>query len=682
MASNANNKLIGRKLGDYTIQSILGQGGMAQVYKGYDEDLQRYSAVKVITPSATPVDDELEYRERFMREARAIARLNHPRIVGLYQFGKNEAENLYYMAMAYIDGRDLRYILKEYVKAGTYPTTTEILQVMRDIASALDYAHSMGVIHRDVKPSNIMVTEDGHAVLTDFGLALSATEGTLGNTFGSVHYIAPEQAVSSAQASAQSDLYSLGVVLYEMMSGRVPFDDASAMSVALKHISDPPPPPSVINPKIPPQVESVIMKLLDKDPQRRFPSGAQFIQALEQAFAIYEEEDTEKVSQQPIPNAASFEPTPKRPDTEPRKPTRQVDPPPNVNARAILGDAGDDYSGQPQKASLEDEKPTHITDPSRPKRSSSTLARRKPSRAPWFIAGAVILVIMAALVGVILLSSRDLNNAYATATSFALRNASVTSEFETQVAVGNATATGVIELVMTQTQEGAQLAALASETAAGDFTATAVQDAVSSATALALAAVATEAPSETPEPTDSITTEVSPTPTPTSTATPTATHTPTPTHTATPSNTPTPEMTATPELNALPGEPQLLLRYDSRSIVLYNRDLDEGIDIAPLEFAQGSITYSSQRLIGLGEQLPSSMCGQVWTMEFTTLPADEFPAEICESRRGFAGTNRTFWISDEPGTTFTVSRRGRVIAECPTVTSNFVDEMRCIVELR
>src|SRR5687768_3168543 len=159
----------------------------------------------------------------------------------------------------------------------------DVVRVMRDVAGALDHAHAGGVIHRDVKPSNVMITADGHAVLTDFGLALSVPEGSIGNTFGSAHYIAPEQAISSANAVPQSDFYSLGIVLYQMLVGKVPFDDPSAMSVALKHLSDPPPPPRLYNPTIAPEVEAVILKMLEKEPSKRFENGDAFMRALEAA---------------------------------------------------------------------------------------------------------------------------------------------------------------------------------------------------------------------------------------------------------------------------------------------------------------------------------------------------------------------------------------------------------------
>ena len=147
--------LIGKQLGDYQIVEILGRGGMARVYKGYDARLDRYAAVKVIDASLLATENEDEYRQRFQREARAIAKLNHPNIVGIYQFG--DYENLYYMAMVFIEGRDLGQLLKD---RNTTLNNEQILRIVRGVGSALDYAHANGVIHRDVKPSNIMVTAD------------------------------------------------------------------------------------------------------------------------------------------------------------------------------------------------------------------------------------------------------------------------------------------------------------------------------------------------------------------------------------------------------------------------------------------------------------------------------------------------------------------------------------------
>jgi serine/threonine-protein kinase len=248
--------LIGRKLGDYKIIEMLGRGGMARVYKGYDEKLQRFAAVKVTSVESSSVD-MAEVTERFFREARAIARLRHPNIVGVYQLDQFD-DDQYFMAMAFIEGRDLRQILREYNEQGRRMPAEEILNIVLGIGSALDYAHSQGVIHRDVKTSNIMLDKDGTPILTDFGLVLSAWEGTLGHTFGSPHYIAPEQAVSSDKATAASDLYSLGICTYEMLVGKVPFDDPSAMSVALKHMHDTPPSPRTFVPTLAPAIDHAV----------------------------------------------------------------------------------------------------------------------------------------------------------------------------------------------------------------------------------------------------------------------------------------------------------------------------------------------------------------------------------------------------------------------------------------
>ncbi|MDX2137075.1 MAG: protein kinase [Chloroflexota bacterium] len=279
---NATDPLIGQKLGDYTIQALLGRGGMARVYKGYDTQLERYAAVKVIDTHLIASADAAEYRERFQREAKAIAKLRHPNIVNVYQFGIEA--NLYYMAMVFVEGTDLSFVLRSHAQAKTRISYGAVLRLTRDIALALDYAHRLGVIHRDIKPSNIMVTENGHGILTDFGLALSVPEGSAGNTFGSAHYIAPEQAKSSNLAVPQSDLYSLCVVIYQMLAGKVPFDDPSAMAVAIKHLQNPPPPPSAFNPELKGEVEAVLLKGLSKDPHERYPNGKELVVALEKAM--------------------------------------------------------------------------------------------------------------------------------------------------------------------------------------------------------------------------------------------------------------------------------------------------------------------------------------------------------------------------------------------------------------
>jgi serine/threonine protein kinase len=288
------DSLIGQQLDEYRLEALLGQGGMARVYRGLDLGLNRYVAIKVID---TPYRGDEEYVKRFKIEAQAIARLDHPNVVRLYRYG--DVDGLLYMAMQFIEGTDLGFLLKSYRLDGEYIAPADALRVVSEICQSLDYIHAHGIIHRDVKPSNIMLTgKDGRAILTDFGLALRSEVGTRGQVFGSPHYIAPEQAISSARAVPQSDLYSLGVIMYEMFAGVLPFNAAASMDVAVMHMSTPPPPPSEIRPQVSPEIEAVILKALEKKPQDRYQSGQELSLALERALA--------KQPEPPAPTNQSF----------------------------------------------------------------------------------------------------------------------------------------------------------------------------------------------------------------------------------------------------------------------------------------------------------------------------------------------------------------------------------------
>lgn len=274
-----NDPLIGQQVEEYLIEDLLGQGGMGRVYRGLDVKLHRYAAIKVMSH---PDKKNNMYQKRFFREAKSIAKLEHGHIVTIYRY--NDVNNIYYMAMQYVDGADLRWVLSDYVSNGElidYPT---LFKIMEHICLALDYAHEHGVIHRDIKPSNIMIARNGTAILTDFGLALNVAEGTGGEIFGSPHYIAPEQAVSSAQAVPQTDFYAMGVILYEMLTGSVPFDQGSAMQIAMAHIGDKLPDPQSIKPDLHPVFLPILSKALEKSPADRYQSGAEFIQALKLAL--------------------------------------------------------------------------------------------------------------------------------------------------------------------------------------------------------------------------------------------------------------------------------------------------------------------------------------------------------------------------------------------------------------
>ncbi len=273
--------LIGTTLGDYTVQSLLGRGGMARVYEGLDTKLGRRAAVKVIEVQH---DQEQEMTARFIREARAAANLDHPNIVSVYQFG--ETDDLLYMAMKLIEGRTLLNLMKKMRQQKKFLEPELIMSVISQIAAALDYAHSKGVIHRDIKPSNIMLTEgDKRAILTDFGLTMQmGTESTLGTAFGTPRYIAPEQAIASHRAVPQSDIYALGVVLFEMTTGQAPFDSDSPMTLALSHITNQPPPPQSVRSDLPHPVQTVILKALEKRPENRWQTATAMSDALRDAY--------------------------------------------------------------------------------------------------------------------------------------------------------------------------------------------------------------------------------------------------------------------------------------------------------------------------------------------------------------------------------------------------------------
>jgi serine/threonine protein kinase len=274
-----SDNLLGARLGNYEIESPLGQGGMARVYKAWDTTLHRSVAIKVIEPGLSVQE---KYRERFEREAQAVAALEHPHIVPVYYFGKTDS--LYYLAMKFIEGEDLGSIMNRYSVAGEYLPFDDILQIIEGVVSALDYAHSKGVIHRDVKPSNIMIDREGHPYLTDFGLALDLSQGTVGDVLGTPHYVSPEQARNSANAVPQSDLYSLGVVLYELFTGVLPFDDPSPTAVALQHMMNEPPSPRALNPDLSAEIEAVILKAMAKNPSERYQNGKGLITALQAAL--------------------------------------------------------------------------------------------------------------------------------------------------------------------------------------------------------------------------------------------------------------------------------------------------------------------------------------------------------------------------------------------------------------
>jgi serine/threonine protein kinase len=271
--------LLGMQLDEYRLEAPLGKGGMGRVYRGRDVRLDRPVAVKVIEVSFR---DDPDYIQRFQREAQSIARLDHPHVVSIYRYG--EVDGVLYIAMQYIEGANLDFVLESYQRDKEFIENTDALRIVREAASALDYIHAQGIIHRDVKPANIMLAkEDARAILTDFGLALQIEVGTRGEIFGSPNYVAPEQAISSANAVAQSDLYSLGVIVYQMFTNQLPFKAKNPVDMAMMHMNRIPPLPRQLRPELSLDVETVILKMLEKRPQDRYQTGRTLYLALERA---------------------------------------------------------------------------------------------------------------------------------------------------------------------------------------------------------------------------------------------------------------------------------------------------------------------------------------------------------------------------------------------------------------
>ena len=271
--------LIGMSLGNFRVDRLIGQGGMATVYYGQDVKLSRPVAIKVLDKRYR---NHPAYAGRFVKEARMMAQWRHENILQIYY--ADDAQGFPYYVMEYVDGQDLGAIMELYHQENTLMPLADAMRVGRAVAGALDYAHRNGVIHRDVKPSNILLSKDRRVLLGDFGMALDIRDGSMGDIFGTPHYISPEQAKRSADAVPQSDIYSLGVIMYEILTGAVPFNDSSPASIALQHISEKPPAPRSINPILPLPVEKVLLKALEKNIRERYQSGSQLMDALEAAF--------------------------------------------------------------------------------------------------------------------------------------------------------------------------------------------------------------------------------------------------------------------------------------------------------------------------------------------------------------------------------------------------------------
>jgi len=257
----------------YTLKERIGTGGMADVWLAHDKELERDVAIKMLHDRFA---QDKEFVERFRREAQSAAGLQHPNVVSI--FDRGAFRDTYFIAMEYVEGPQL----KELVKGGM--SSDDAIDFTRQILHAARFAHRKGIIHRDLKPQNVMIDEDGRARVTDFGIARAGASditGT-GSVMGTAQYLSPEQA-QGKETTERSDIYSIGVILYEALTGRVPFEGDSAVAVALKQVSEQPRRPSAVNPKVPPALDAVVMRALAKDPDARFVDSDAFLKALDAA---------------------------------------------------------------------------------------------------------------------------------------------------------------------------------------------------------------------------------------------------------------------------------------------------------------------------------------------------------------------------------------------------------------
>jgi len=260
--------------GRYKVVRKLGAGGMANVYLAEDQELGRRVAIKILNERHANDD---QFVERFRREAKNAAALSHPNIVSIYDRG--EAEGTYYIAMEYLDGRSLKELI---LSRGPAPLNVTI-EYVRQILSALRFAHRHGIVHRDIKPHNVLVDAEGRVKVTDFGIARAgASEMTeAGSIVGTAQYLSPEQARGTA-VDQRSDLYSLGIVFYELLTGTLPFNGDTPVEIAMKHLSQTPQPPSQLRPELPHDLDLVVTRALAKDPDDRYQTAEEMLLDLEE----------------------------------------------------------------------------------------------------------------------------------------------------------------------------------------------------------------------------------------------------------------------------------------------------------------------------------------------------------------------------------------------------------------
>lgn len=291
----------GKMLGKYEIGALVGQGGMAEVYKGRHPALKRDVAIKLIHSYLVSREG---FIERFQREAQLVAALRHPNIVQVYDLDTHAG--VYYMVMEYIDGLTLSAKLEQIRAQDKLFSLSEAVDLLLSLCSALDYAHAQGMVHRDIKPGNVMFTSKSQPVLTDFGLAKivgGTTNTASGLVLGTPMYMSPEQAYGES-GDARSDIYALGVILFELATGRVPFQGDTPLSIILKQVNEPLPSAKKINPRVPDAIEPIIVKATSKKPEERYQTCEEFADALritQLSFGIQTEASGMPLVPPPVP---------------------------------------------------------------------------------------------------------------------------------------------------------------------------------------------------------------------------------------------------------------------------------------------------------------------------------------------------------------------------------------------
>ncbi|MFI8188541.1 protein kinase [Streptomyces sp. NPDC085946] len=274
----AQGRYTGRALagGRYQLRDLLGQGGMAAVHLAYDSVLDRQVAIKTLH---TELGREPAFRERFRREAQAVAKLTHTNIVSVFDTGEDDVDGMTtpYIVMEYVEGRPLGSVLDEDVRRQGAMPADKALKITADVLAALEISHEMGLVHRDIKPGNVMMTKRGVVKVMDFGIARAMQSGVTsmtqtGMVVGTPQYLSPEQALGRG-VDARSDLYSVGIMLFQLVTGRLPFDADSPLAIAYAHVQEEPPVPSSINRSLPPAVDALVARALKKNPNERFPSA-------------------------------------------------------------------------------------------------------------------------------------------------------------------------------------------------------------------------------------------------------------------------------------------------------------------------------------------------------------------------------------------------------------------------